>query len=223
MISTEIKNKPLRLEDPIKLIDIDFTNFLKNSRPILSQFADKVKSMAHLFLAINENGKIQIVNDDYYSFKNFIKTNKIYGISNNRYLIYKSEKYDIDNQITNILTSYQFFLQTNIQEEQKMNFFELSTLDNISALFTEEAYISYAIPRIMTGDLGILDVASKNIIINNFDLFAKMLLSQPNFITSLSNIELRNYCNVLCVEYSQAHNATTAAISVLTEKVTTFE
>lgn len=51
MISTEINNKPLRLEDPIRLIDINFTNFLKNSKPILSQFADKVKNMAHLFFS----------------------------------------------------------------------------------------------------------------------------------------------------------------------------
>lgn len=168
MISTEINNKPLRLEDPIRLIDINFTNFLKNSKPILSQFADKVKNMAHLFLAINENGKIQIVNDDYYSFKNLVMTNRIYGMSNNRYLIDKSKKCDIDNQIINILTSYQLFLQTSIQEERKMNFFELNMLDHTNALFTEEAYINYAIPRIMTGNLDILETTSENIIINNF-------------------------------------------------------
>lgn len=222
MINTKIKNKPLELQDPIKLINVDFTNFFKDSKPILSQFVDKAKHIAHFFLSINENGKIQIVNDDYYSFGAFIKTNKVYGMSDTIYLINISDKLNIDNQIINILTSYQSFLQTSIQEEQNMNFFELSTLDSIRALFTEKAYIYYAIPRIMTGDIGILDAASENIIINNFDLFAKILLIQPDFVTALANIDLRNYCNVLCIQYSQSHNTTTSAITVLKSKIDNY-
>lgn len=227
MIDTEIKSKPLRLEDPIKLIDIDFTNFLTNNRPILSQFVDKATvTTVGFLLAINQAGKVQVISDNSYFYNNFIKLNKVYGIhSGSIYLIEKLKMYSIDSQIVKILTAYQAFLQMSLQEERRMNFFELRELDSTDALFTEKAYIRYAIPRIMTGDIGVLDAVSDGdaTIINNFDFFAKLSLIQPGFIASLANTKIRDCFNVLCSQYLQSHNTTTPAISVLTEKVTTFE